>query len=302
MLTIDTLKLFGFDPGFEVKGIIEKSSLVPEIDNYYRFDPTVTKAILAGFAFNKKVMITGLHGTGKSTHIEQVAARLNWPALRINLDGYITRIELIGRDTITIKDGVQVTEFFEGMLPWAARNGIALILDEYDAARPEVLFVLQQLLEKSGKLSLIENNINITPHEHFRLFATSNTTGSGDDVGIYQGTQYLNQGQLDRWSIVTKLDYIKPEEESAMIIAKVEGIDQETAAKMVDFAALSRDGFKVGSVSQLMSPRTVLSWAENYIIFKSLKEALYFSFVNRCSVEDKEVFSEYYQRVFDNEL
>jgi cobaltochelatase CobS len=302
MSKINCQETFGFNPGFEVYSLTESSNLIPSKDQHYKFNKTTTQAILAGFVYNKKVLITGLHGTGKSTHIEQVAARLNWPTLRINLDGFITRIELIGRDSIVLREGVQVTEFFEGILPWAARNGIALILDEYDAARPEVLFVLQQLLEANGRLSLIENNINITPHENFRLFATSNTTGSGDNLGIYQGTQYLNQGQLDRWNIMARLDYILPEDEIKIVKAKVAAIREETVMQMVEFATLTRDGFKMGAVTQLMSPRTVINWAENYIIFNSLKDSLNFSFINRCSEEDKEVYSEYFQRVFDSEL
>ena len=279
---------------------------VPEIDKNYIFDHDTTLAILAGFAHNRRVMIQGYHGTGKSTHIEQVAARLNWPCLRINLDSHISRIDLIGKDAITLKDGVQVTEFKEGILPWALQNPTALVFDEYDAGRPDVMFVIQRVLEVAGKLTLLDQNKVITPHPSFRLFSTTNTIGLGDTTGLYHGTQQINQGQMDRWSIVSTLNYLSHEQEENIITAKMPLMQNDEDIKiikqMVQVADLSRKGFINGDISTVMSPRTVLTWAENFEIFKDIDFSFRLSFLNKCDELERPIIAEYYQRSFGDEL
>ncbi|HRW31108.1 MAG TPA: AAA family ATPase, partial [Emcibacteraceae bacterium] len=284
----------------------EPDEHVPEIDENYIFDHDTTLAILAGFAFNRRVMVQGYHGTGKSTHIEQVAARLNWPCLRINLDSHISRIDLIGKDAITLKDGVQITEFKEGILPWALQNPTALVFDEYDAGRPDVMFVIQRVLEVAGKLTLLDQNRVIHPHPSFRLFSTTNTIGLGDTSGLYHGTQQINQGQMDRWSIVTTLNYLPHEHEENIVAAKMPMMQNDEDLKiikqMVQVADLSRKGFMNGDISTVMSPRTVLTWAENFEIFKDLAFSFRLSFLNKCDELERPVIAEYYQRCFGEEL
>ena len=262
---------FGVNSEMMVPAFAQHSEYVPERDDSYRFDPDTTLAILAGFRHNRRVMVQGYHGTGKSTHIEQVAARLNWPLIRINLDGHVSRIDLVGRDAIVIKDGRQVTEFREGLLPWALQRPIALVFDEYDAGRPDVMFVIQRVLEASGKLTLLDQNRIISPHPFFRLFATSNTIGLGDTSGLYHGTQQINQGQMDRWSIVTTLNYLDHDAEAAIVLAKAPAYDtaegRRTIMAMVRVADMTRNGFMNGDISTVMSPRTVIAWAENAQIF-----------------------------------
>lgn len=301
-MIIDSLDVFGFDPGFEVKKHAEESQYIPKVDSAYVFDETTTRAILAGFAKNRRVLIHGLHGTGKTSHIEQVAARLEWPCLRINLDGYITRSEMIGRDHLTLKDGKQISEFKEGLLPVAMRQGWAVILDEYDAGRPDVLFVLQRLLEEEGKLTLLDTNEVITPHPSFRLFATSNTVGLGDASGLYHGTEPINQGQMDRWDLTVKLDFLDPEVEVKLITRKLPQFRKTTYIKqlkqMVQFAGLTRQGFTKGDLSLVMSPRTVLSWAKNYDLFNDLVLSFAYSFKNRVEPHEHPLLEEYWQRCF----
>ena len=306
MKKIDTKKLFGVACDFEVKAFTEKSEFVPVIDENYLFDPKTTLAILAGFAFNSRVLIQGMHGTGKSTHIEQVAARLNWPCLRINFDSQITRLDLVGKDVIKLKNDKQITEFQEGIIPFALRNGMALVLDEYDAIKTDVSFVIQRLLEEDGKFALLEENEIITPDKNFRLFATSNTLGAGDDLGIYHGTNLINQAQMDRWNIVAALNYLTDEQELAILLKKLpflnSKIHQQTARMMVRLANLSREAFKNGDVSTLISLRTLLSWGKNIEIFGSVKTAFTLSFVNKVIDDEKAVIGEFYQRVFGEEL
>jgi cobaltochelatase CobS len=284
----------------------QRTEHVPEIDEAYRFDPETTLAILAGFAHNRRVLIQGYHGTGKSTHIEQVAARLNWPCLRINLDSHISRIDLIGKDAIVLRDGVQVTEFREGLLPWALQHPVALVFDEYDAGRPDVMFVIQRVLEVEGRLTLLDQNKVIRPHPAFRLFATANTVGLGDTTGLYHGTQQLNQGQLDRWNIVATLNYLPHEDETKIVVAKVPSYDtdegRKTVANMVSLADLTRAGFIAGDISTVMSPRTVITWAENARIFKDVGFAFRLTFLNKCDEVERATVAEYYQRCFDREL
>ena len=264
---ISVRELFGIDVDMKVPAFSEADERVPDLDTSYVFDPDTTLAILAGFAFNRRVMVQGYHGTGKSTHIEQVAARLNWPCIRINLDAHISRIDLIGRDAIVLRDGLQVTEFREGLLPWALQHPVALVFDEYDAGRPDVMFVIQRVLETEGKLTLLDQNRVIRPNPWFRLFSTANTVGLGDTSGLYHGTQAINQGQMDRWNIVVGLNYLAAEVESQIVLSKTEGMDEKLVGDMVKVADLTRQGFINGDISTVMSPRTVITWAQNTAIF-----------------------------------
>ena len=288
-------KLFGCNWPHDLPVLTEKSDHVPENDPHYAFHPKTTEAILAGFAFNRRVLIQGLHGTGKTTHIEQVANRLNWPVLRINLDGYITRSELIGRDSLRLKDGKQITEFKEGLLPWALRHGVALIFDEYDAGKPDVLFVIQRVLEAKGKLTLLDQNEVIEPHPNFRLFATNNTLGLGDAWGLYHGTQVLNQGQMDRWDVVAQLNYLPLKQEMKMVIGHVPEFEQkkQQLEQMLRLAELVRQGFRQGDLSTVMSPRNVMSWAKNCQIFGDIRTAFDFSFKNKADSTEHEIIDEY---------
>jgi len=299
---IDTKKIFGFKCPFKVFGFEEKNDYVPVLDENYKFDPETTKSILAGFCGNRRVLISGYHGTGKSTHIEQVAARLNWPCIRINLDSHISRIDLIGKDAIVIKDGKQITEFQDGMLPWAYKNPVALVFDEYDAGRPDVMFVIQRILESEGKLTLLDQSRIINPNKYFRLFATANTVGLGDTVGLYHGTQQINQGQMDRWNIVSSLNYLENEVEEKIILSKINELDnkegKEMVKSMVSTADLTRSGFINGDISTVMSPRTVITWAQNYLLFKDIEYSFKLSFLNRCDELERPVIQEYYQRAF----
>ncbi|MEO1550702.1 MAG: cobaltochelatase subunit CobS [Pseudomonadota bacterium] len=303
---IDLRETFGIDMGFAVKGFADRSDRVPEIDPSYKFDPDTTLAILAGFAHNRRVMIQGYHGTGKSTHIEQVAARLNWPCVRVNLDSHISRIDLIGKDAIKLKDGLQVTEFQEGILPWALRNPVAIVFDEYDAGRPDVMFVIQRVLEVDGKLTLLDQNKVIHPHPYFRLFATANTVGLGDTTGLYHGTQQINQGQMDRWSLIATLNYLEHDAEVGIVLSKNPrlGTDEgrRTVSRMVTVADLTRSAFMNGDVSTVMSPRTVIAWAQNAEIFGDVGFAFRLTFLNKCDELERETVAEIYQRCFNEEL
>ena len=299
---IDVRETFGIDIAMQVPAFSAGDERVPDIDPNYVFDPDTTLAILAGFAFNRRVMVQGYHGTGKSTHIEQVAARLNWPCVRINLDAHISRIDLIGRDAIVLRDGLQVTEFREGLLPWALQTPTALVFDEYDAGRPDVMFVIQRVLETEGKLTLLDQNRVIRPNPWFRLFATANTVGLGDTSGLYHGTQAINQGQMDRWNIVVALNYLPAATEIAVVTGKVAGLDEKTAASMVRVADLTRKGFIAGDISTVMSPRTVISWAQNAAIFNDIGFAFRLSFLNKCDETERMLVAEYYQRVFGQDL
>ncbi|PCJ41973.1 MAG: cobaltochelatase subunit CobS [Alphaproteobacteria bacterium] len=305
-IKINVQQIFGIDSDLEVPGFSEANDHVPEIDNTYIFDHDTTLAILAGFSHNRRVMIQGYHGTGKSTHIEQVAARLNWPCVRVNLDSHISRIDLVGKDAIVLKDGVQVTEFQEGILPWALQSPTALVFDEYDAGRPDVMFVIQRVLEVAGKMTLLDQNKVIHPHPSFRLFATTNTIGLGDTSGLYHGTQQINQGQMDRWNIVSTLNYLSHEVEENIVLAKLPILQDEKGQKlikqMVQVADLSRSGFINGDISTVMSPRTVLTWAENMEIFKDVAFAFRLTFLNKCDELERPVVAEYYQRCFGEEL
>jgi len=293
---------FGLDTDMVVHGFAEPSERVPALDPTYQFDTDTTLAILAGYEHNRRVMIQGYHGTGKSTHIEQVAARLNWPCVRVNLDSHISRIDLIGKDAIKLKNGVQVTEFQEGILPWALRNPTAIVFDEYDAGRADVMFVIQRVLEVDGKLTLLDQNEVIHPHPFFRLFATSNTVGLGDTTGLYHGTQQINQGQMDRWSLVATLNYLPHEAEKAIVASKLEGFDEKTIGQMVTVAQLTRTAFMNGELSTVMSPRTVIAWAQNAEIFGNIGYAFRLSFLNKCDELERETVAEFYQRCFDEEL
>ena len=303
---ISVREVFGIDSDMIVKGFSERAHRVPEVDETYKFDPDTTLAILAGFNHNRRVMIQGYHGTGKSTHIEQVAARLNWPAVRVNLDSHISRIDLIGKDAIKLKDGKQVTEFHEGILPWALRNPVAIVFDEYDAGRADVMFVIQRVLEHDGKLTLLDQNEIITPHSNFRLFATSNTVGLGDTTGLYHGTQQINQAQMDRWSLVATLNYLSVEVESAIVLAKSPSYDSEEGKRvikqMVTVADLTRTAFMNGDLSTVMSPRTVINWASNTEIFKDVGYAFRLTFLNKCDELERQIVAEFFQRCFDEEL
>jgi cobaltochelatase CobS len=287
---------------FQVPAFSKPSELVPAIDPSYQLNPEATLAILAGFAFNRRVMLQGMHGTGKSTHIEQVAARLNWPCLRINLDGQITRMDLIGKDVIALDNGKQVTRFQEGLIPWSLQRPIALILDEYDAGQPDVMFVIQRMLEREGRLTLLDQNRVIEPNLAFRIFATSNTVGLGNWNGLYQGTQLLNHGQMDRWDIVAALNYLEPQEEEKILQAKVPELSSSQCQAMIGVANLTRVGFAAGDLSTLMSTRTLITWGENWRIFKDLELAFILAFLNKCETEEKNLVAEYFQRSFAHEL
>jgi cobaltochelatase CobS len=297
---------FGIDSDMEVPAFSEADERVPDLDPAYVFDPDTTLAICAGFARNRRVMVQGYHGTGKSTHIEQVAARLNWPCIRINLDAHISRIDLIGRDAIVLRGGQQVTEFREGLLPWALQHPVALVFDEYDAGRPDVMFVIQRVLEVEGKLTLLDQNRVIRPNHHFRMFATTNTIGLGDTTGLYHGTQALNQGQLDRWNIVTTLNYLPAATEAQIVLAKSGEYDKpdgrKTVEQMVKVADLTRQAFINGDISTVMSPRTVISWAQNALIFGEVGFAFRVSFLNKCDESERGLIAEMYQRVFGKDL
>ena len=297
---------FGIETDMEVGAFSKKNDFVPEIDKDYKFDRDTTLAILSGFNFNKRVIIHGYHGTGKSTHITQVAARLNWPCMRVNLDSHISRIDLIGKDAIIVKDGKQITEFQEGVLPWSIQNPVALIFDEYDAMRPDVAFLMTKVLEAEGGLTLLEKNKVIKPNEYFRLFATANTIGLGDTTGLYTGTQQINQAQMDRWNIVTTLNYLSLDKEMEIILSKNKNLNnpkgKETVANMIKVASLTRKGFIAGDISTVMSPRTVLHWAENFEIFKDIGYAFRVTFLNKCDETEKNAISEYYQRCFGEDL
>ena len=299
--------LFGIDLDLEVPAFSESSEHVPVVDEDYRFDQDTTLAILAGFAHNRRVMIQGYHGTGKSTHIEQVASRLNWPCIRVNLDSHISRIDLIGKDAIVLEDGKQVTAFREGILPWALQNPVALVFDEYDAGRPDVMFVIQRILEVEGKLTLLDQNKVIVPHSHFRLFSTTNTIGLGDTTGLYHGTQQINQGQMDRWSIVSTLNYLDHEAECEIVAGKVKEYASDDEGKrgissMVSVADLTRKGFVNGDLSIVMSPRTVLTWAQNAEIFGNVGFAFKLTFLNKCDELERPIVAEYYQRCLGEDL
>lgn len=301
-IQVNVEEVFGFESELSVQAFAEPNEWTPAVDPAYSFDPEVTLAIVAGFTHNRRVLVQGAHGTGKSTHIEQVAARLNWPAVRVNLDGHISRMDLVGRDAIVVRDGQQVTEFVEGMLPWALQNPVALIFDEFDAGRPDVMFVIQRVLEKDGRLTLLDQNRVITPHPSFRLFATANTVGLGNLTGLYHGTQLLNQAQIDRFNVVATLNYLEPEKESKIVLAQVPDADPAIVDKMVAVAGLTRDGFAAGDLSTVMSPRTVISWAENLGIFGDVSSAFRLAFVNKCDEAEQALVAEYFQRAFDAEL
>ena len=303
---VSVREVFGIDHDMQVPAFIERDEHVPDIDEVYRFNPEVTLAILAGFMRNRRVMVQGLHGTGKSTHIEQVAARLNWPCVRINLDGHISRLDLVGKDAVVLQQGQQVTAFQEGIVPWALQRPMALVFDEYDAGRPEVMFVIQRILERDGRFTLLDQSRVLTPHAQFRLFATSNTVGLGNLNGLYHGAQRLNHAQMDRWNIVATLNHLPPDEEVAIVLARVPAKNTEAGralvAQMVALAALTRRGFAAGDVSSLMSPRTVITWAENCEIFADTALAFRLSFLNKCDEAERAVVAEYFQRCFDLEL
>ena len=304
--TILAREIFGVDVEMEVPAFSEANSHVPDVDESYKFDHDTTLAILAGFAHNRRVMIQGYHGTGKSTHIEQVAARLNWPCIRVNLDSHISRIDLIGKDAIVLRDGKQITEFREGILPWALQNPTALVFDEYDAGRPDVMFVIQRVLEVDGKLTLLDQNKVMRPNTYFRLFSTTNTVGLGDTTGLYHGTQQINQGQMDRWNIVSTLNYLPHDSELEIVLSKATSYDnkkgREEVSAMVDVADLTRAGFMNGDISTVMSPRTVITWAENTEIFGDIGLAFRLTFLNKCDEIERPVVAEYYQRCIGEEL
>jgi cobaltochelatase CobS len=305
-IKLSVKQTFGIESEMEVEAFSKKSEFVPEIDKDYKFDRDTTLAILSGFNYNKRVIVHGYHGTGKSTHITQVAARLNWPCVRVNLDSHISRIDLIGKDAIVIKDGKQVTEFKEGVLPWSIQNPIALVFDEYDAGRPDVMFVIQRVLESEGSFTLLDKNKVIKQNNYFRLFATANTIGLGDTTGLYTGTQQINQAQMDRWNIVTTLNYLGLEKEMEIVLAKNKNLNnskgKEKVANMIKVASLTRKGFIAGDISTVMSPRTVLHWAENAEIFKDLGYAFRVTFLNKCDEVEKSIIAEYYQRCFGEDL
>ena len=304
--TVSVRAVFGIESDLRCPAFSERGDHVPAIDEAYRFDPDTTLAILAGFAYNRRVLVQGYHGTGKSTHIEQVAARLNWPCVRINLDGHVSRIDLIGRDAIAVRDGRQVTEFREGILPWAVRHAVALVLDEYDAGRPDVMFVLQRVLEVEGKLTLLDQNRVLDPHPAFRVFATANTVGLGDASGLYYGTQPINQGQMDRWQIVASLNYLPAPTELGIVLARVRAFDtsagRELVSRMITLAGLTRAAFIAGELATVMSPRTVINWAENVQIFGNAERAFRLTFLNKCDEAERTTVAELYQRCFGIEL
>jgi cobaltochelatase CobS len=303
---VSVREVFGIDSELRVPAFGERDDHVPEIDPVYRFNPDVTLAILAGFVRDRRVMVQGLHGTGKSTHIEQVAARLNWPCVRVNLDGHISRLDLVGKDAVVLREGQQVTEFQEGIVPWALQRPVALVFDEYDAGRPDVMFVIQRILERDGKFTLMDQNKVISPHPFFRLFATANTVGLGNLNGLYHGAQRLNHAQIDRWNIVASLNYLPRDEEIAIVQARVPSLandaGRELVGAMVSVAELTRKGFAAGDISTLMSPRTVITWAENLEIFSDPALAFRLSFVNKCDDAEKRIVAEYFQRCFDREI
>jgi cobaltochelatase CobS len=305
-IKVSVRQTFGLDSDLQVPAFSRASEHVPDVDETYRFDHDTTLAILAGFAYNRRVMVQGYHGTGKSTHIEQVAARLNWPCIRINLDSHISRIDLMGKDAIVLRDGMQVTEYREGILPWALQHPCAIVFDEYDAGRPDVMFVIQRVLEVEGKLTLLDQNRVIRPHPAFRLFATANTVGLGDTTGLYHGTQQINQGQMDRWNIVATLNYLPHDDEVKIVSSKVQGYDNDKGQKqisaMVHLADLTRAGFMSGDISTVMSPRTVITWAENAKIFEDVPFAFRITFLNKCDEVERSTVAEYYQRCFGTEL
>jgi len=305
-MKISVKQTFGFDSEMQIDAFSKKNEYVPKIDTDYKFDKDTTLAIIAGFAYNKRVLIQGYHGTGKSTHIEQVAARLNWPCVRVNLDSHISRIDLIGKDAIVLKDNKQITEFKEGILPWSIQNPVALVFDEYDAGRPDVMFVIQRVLESEGSFTLLDKNKVLKQNQYFRLFATANTIGLGDTTGLYTGTQQINQAQMDRWNIVTSLNYLSLEKEMEIILAKNKSFNnskgKEKVSNMIKVASLTRKGFMAGDISTVMSPRTVLHWAENTEIFKEIGYAFRVTFLNKCDELEKKIIAEYYQRCFGEEL
>lgn len=304
--TVSVREVFGIESDMQVPAFSVRSDYVPDLDDTYLFDRDTTLAILAGFAYNRRVMIQGYHGTGKSTHVEQVAARLNWPCIRVNLDSHVSRIDLIGKDAIVLRDGQQVTEFREGILPWALQRPCALVFDEYDAGRADVMFVIQRVLEVEGKLTLLDQNKVIRPHKAFRLFATANTIGLGDTTGLYHGTQQINQGQMDRWSIVATLNYLEHDAEVDIVARKqpqyADGDGRKTLSAMVAVADLTRAGFIAGDISTVMSPRTVLTWAENATIFGDVSYAFRVTFLNKCDETERPIVAEYYQRCMGAEL
>ena len=305
-IEVDVRQTFDLDLDLKVPGFSSPNEYVPNIDEAYKFDEKTTIAILAGFAHNRRVMIQGYHGSGKSTHIEQVAARLNWPCVRVNLDSHISRIDLLGKDAIVLKDGKQITEFKEGILPWALQSPTALVFDEYDAGRPDVMFVIQRVLEVEGKLTLLDQNKVITPHPSFRLFSTANTVGLGDTTGLYHGTQQINQGQMDRWHVVSTLNYLEPDLEESVVLAKVPSFNnkkgREEVSNMVSTGNLTRQGFANGDISTLMSPRTIISWAENTEIFKDRNKDFEVTFLNKCDETERSIIAEYYQRCFNEDI
>jgi cobaltochelatase CobS len=305
-MKVSVRQVFGIDSDLEVPAYAEPNEYVPDLDEDYLFNRETALAIIAGFAHNRRVMIQGYHGTGKSTHIEQVAARLNWPCVRVNLDSHISRIDLVGKDAIVIRDGRQVTEFREGILPWALQSNTALVFDEYDAGRPDVMFVIQRVLEVSGKLTLLDQNRVIRPHPAFRLFSTTNTIGLGDTSGLYHGTQQINQGQMDRWSIVATLNYLPHDQEAAIVLSKVKDYNTDTGRRMISnmvrVADLTRSAFMNGDLSTVMSPRTVITWAENTEIFDDVGFAFRVTFLNKCDELERGMVAEFYQRCFGEEL
>ncbi|MGL4324896.1 MAG: cobaltochelatase subunit CobS [Beijerinckiaceae bacterium] len=304
---VSVRKTFGIDSDLEVPAYSKAGEQVPDLDPDYLFDRDTTLAILAGFAHNRRVMVSGYHGTGKSTHIEQVAARLNWPCVRVNLDSHVSRVDLVGKDAIVLKDGKQVTEFKDGILPWAYQNNIALVFDEYDAGRPDVMFVIQRVLESSGRLTLLDQSRVIRPHPAFRLFATANTIGLGDTSGLYHGTQQINQAQMDRWSLITVLNYLPHDKEAAIVLAKAKHYQKtpdgkDIVSKMVRVADMTRNAFINGDLSTVMSPRTVITWAENADIFKDIGFAFRVTFLNKCDELERALVAEFYQRAFGKDL
>lgn len=305
-IKLSVKQTFGLESDMQVNAFSKKNEYVPKIDADYKFDKDTTLAILAGFSFNKRVIIQGYHGTGKSTHIEQVAARLNWPCIRVNLDSHVSRIDLIGKDAIVLKDGKQITEFKEGILPWSIQNPVALVFDEYDAGRPDVMFVIQRVLESEGNFTLLDKNKVLEQHDFFRIFATTNTVGLGDTTGLYHGTQQINQGQMDRWNIVSTLNYLPFDKELEIVLAKNKNLNnkdgKELLSNMIKVADLTRKGFINGDISTVMSPRTVLHWAENTSIFKDQGYAFRITFLNKCDELEKKIISEYYQRCFGEDL
>ena len=305
-IKVSVRQTFGIDTEMSVDAFSKRNEFVPAIDNNYKFDRDTTLAILSGFAFNKRVLIQGYHGTGKSTHIEQVASRLNWPCVRVNLDSHISRVDLIGKDAIILKDNKQVTEFREGVLPWSIQNPVALVFDEYDAGRPDVMFVIQRVLEQEGSFTLLDKNKVLRQNKFFRLFATTNTVGLGDTSGLYHGTQQINQGQMDRWNIITTLNYLSFEKEFEIILAKNQKLNnvkgKEIVSNMIKVASLTRKGFVNGDISTVMSPRTVLHWADNFEIFKDTGYSFRVTFLNKCDDLEKNIIAEYYQRCFGEDL